>query len=109
MSSISAQLKKGFLDLCVLTILKKKDYYGYTLVNEISNYIEISEGTIYPLLKRFRDNEWVLVYEEKSLDGAPRKYYSLTKSGKEALRRLEKEWSTFRESVENILTIRQHE
>ena len=51
---MNIQLKKGVMEIVVLSMLRRKDYYGYELVTEISKYIEMSEGTIYPLLNRFK-------------------------------------------------------
>lgn len=78
---MNTQFKKGILEPCVLALLKVKDYYGYELVETISKHIEISEGTIYPLLKRLRDQKWVETYFVESDSGPVRKYYRLTKKG----------------------------
>lgn len=78
---MNTQFKKGILEPCVLALLKQRDYYGYELVETISKYIEISEGTIYPLLKRLRDQKWVETYFVESGVGPVRKYYRLTKKG----------------------------
>jgi PadR family transcriptional regulator PadR len=102
-TNTTSQLKKGLLDLCVLSLLRFKDYYGYNLVTKIAEFIEITEGTIYPLLKRLRDNELVVTYEEKSTDGAPRKYYKITEKGLIEFELLYKEWREFRASVDNMV------
>ncbi len=78
---MNAQFKKGILEPCVLALLKQRDYYGYELVESISEFIEISEGTIYPLLKRLRDQKWVETYYVESGVGPVRKYYRLTRKG----------------------------
>ena len=80
---MNIQFKKGVLDLCVLSLLSRKDRYGYELVNEISKRIDLSEGTIYPLLKRLRDEGLVSTYLEESQEGPPRKYYRLTDGGRQ--------------------------
>jgi len=85
----SAQLKKGALNLCVLALLARRDMYGYELVSAISRDIEISEGTIYPLLKRIREEKYVTAYLLESQEGPPRKYYSITPTGLAEKRRLE--------------------
>jgi len=100
------QLKKGVLDLCVLSLLTKKDRYGYELVNEISKTITISEGTIYPLLRRLKRDGYVTTYLEESAEGAPRKYYQLTSSGKKLEKQLEQEWVSFVEKVGEFLNER---
>jgi PadR family transcriptional regulator, regulatory protein PadR len=100
---MNIQFKKGVLELCVLSMLFKKDCYGYELVNEISKNILISEGTIYPLLKRLKDEGYFKTYLEESQEGPPRKYYKLTELGIETKVELEKEWSTFVEGVNRIV------
>jgi PadR family transcriptional regulator PadR len=97
------QFKKGVLELCVLTLLAKKNRYGYELVNEISKSISISEGTIYPLLRRLKNEGYVTTYLEESREGAPRKYYQLTEAGKEKEKELKEEWLTFVGKVGSLL------
>jgi len=100
---MNAQFKKGVLELCVLALLKGKDCYGYELVNSISEDIEISEGTIYPLLRRLSQDNLLLTYLQESEEGPPRKYYKITELGVEKQHELEKEWKEFAEKVEKIL------
>jgi PadR family transcriptional regulator PadR len=100
---MNTQFKKGVLELCVLVILGKKDCYGYEMVDEISRSISISEGTIYPLLKRMKKEGLVSSYLKESSDGPPRKYYKLTALGKEKKDKLVIEWGTFSEGVNNLL------
>ncbi len=100
---MNIQLKKGVLELCVLSMLTKKDCYGYELVNEISKNIMIAEGTIYPLLKRLKDENYLTTYLEESQEGPPRKYYKLTSLGEKTKDTLAKEWFTFVKGVKNIV------
>jgi len=100
---MNIQFKKGVLELCVLSLLHKKDFYGYELVDYISQYINISEGTIYPLLRRFRAEGYVNTYLKESTEGPPRKYYTLTTVGKESYEELEIEWESFIDGVNSIL------
>lgn len=100
---MNSQLKKGALDLCVLSLLFRSDKYGYELVSNISEKIEISEGTMYPLLKRIHDDGYVSTYLKESNQGPPRKYYSLTEDGKIKKTVLEKEWYKFTNGVESII------
>lgn len=102
-SNTSSQLKKGLLDLCVLGLLRYQDYYGYNLIGKIAEFIDITEGTVYPILKRLRDNDLVSTYLEKSTDGAPRKYYKITEKGLAEYEALYKEWREFRASIDNML------
>ncbi|NLV88873.1 MAG: PadR family transcriptional regulator [Tissierellia bacterium] len=100
---MNIQFKKGVLELCVLSLLSRRDFYGYELVDHISKYINISEGTIYPLLRRFRSEGYVTTYLKESQEGPPRKYYKLTDRGKEAFEELDIEWENFVNGVNNIL------
>ena len=100
---MNIQFKKGVLELCVLSRLDKKICYGYELVNEISKNILISEGTIYPLLRRLKLEGLVTTYLQESQEGPPRKYYKLTESGRKKEIELKKEWFSFVDSVNNFL------
>ena len=100
---LNIQFKKGVLELCVLSMLEREVGYGYELVNEISKSISISEGTIYPLLRRLKSEELVTTYLQESQEGPPRKYYKLTKLGRKKEEELKKEWFTFVKNVNNFL------
>ena len=100
---MNAQFKKGVLELCVLVLLDIKDCYGYEMVDEISKNISISEGTIYPLLRRLKKEDLVSSYLKESQDGPPRKYYRITEMGKEKKENLVAEWDTFSAAVNNLL------
>lgn len=100
---MNIQFKKGVLELCVLALLIKRDCYGYELVSDISKNIAISEGTIYPLLKRLKDEGFVNTYLQESQEGPPRKYYRLTDLGKKEADSLKEEWMRFVEGVNKII------
>ena len=97
------QIKKGVLELCVLAVLEQKECYGYELVSEISKNIPISEGTIYPLLKRLKSEGYFTTYLVESSEGPSRKYYKITDDGKEMLSDLRSDWLEFVEGVNNIV------
>jgi PadR family transcriptional regulator, regulatory protein PadR len=100
---MNIQFKKGVLEICVLSVLAHKDCYGYELVAEISKRIDISEGTIYPLLKRLKDEGYVTTYLQESVEGPPRKYYRLTESGRNEEHVQRDEWMQFVASVNALL------
>jgi PadR family transcriptional regulator PadR len=100
---INIQFKKGVLKLCVLALLNQKDYYGYELVEQISEQIEISEGTIYPLLRRLKNDGLVTTYLKESTEGAPRKYYKLASKGRDDFENSKKEWESFTLNVAKLL------
>lgn len=100
---MNIQFKKGVLELCVLSMLTRRDRYGYELVAEISKSVLIAEGTIYPLLKRLKDDGYLTTYLEESQEGPPRKYYRLTDLGEQARQDLTEEWSKFVDAVSGIV------
>lgn len=100
---MNSQLKRGTLELCVLSIVCESDCYGYELVNKISTCMDITEGTIYPLMKRLKDNGVIDSYIVESQEGPPRKYYTITETGRAEKDRLYKEWFEFVDSVSNLL------
>lgn len=100
---LNTQFKKGLLDLCVLAIIDKKETYGYEIVNLIAETIEISEGTIYPLLKRLTDQDYCLTRLVESKQGGARKYYKLSAQGKKHLNNLRHEWQSLSSKINEIL------
>ena len=102
---MKTQLKKGTLDMCVLAVLARGDSYAYELVSTLSETMEISEGTIYPLMRRLQAEAWVSTYLVESTSGPPRKYYSLTGPGRKALAEMEEEWKSFVDEVNGVLAL----
>ena len=100
---MNSQLKRGTLELCALSVVHKGDCYGYELVNRISKCMEITEGTVYPLMKRLKDGGLIESYIVESQEGPPRKYYKITPLGQEELQRLENEWYAFSQSINELL------
>ncbi|KUM05013.1 PadR family transcriptional regulator [Chromobacterium subtsugae] len=100
---MKTQLKKGTLDMCVLAVLSQADSYAYELVSKLSQGMEISEGTIYPLMRRLQNESWVSTYLVESSSGPSRKYYKLTDIGRRELAVMRQEWQEFVTEVENVL------
>lgn len=100
---MNAQFKKGILELCVLSLIQRRDCYGYELVEAISQKFAISEGTIYPILRRLTDEGYFETYLRESSSGPPRKYYRITARGREAQDQLLKEWNEFDQQVKSLL------
>lgn len=100
---MKTQLKKGILDMLVLAMLEHTDRYGFELVERISAHVEIAERTIYPLLKRLRDDGLVTTYLQESDRGAPRKYYRISGKGREHLATSRSEWDEIRTGVDRLL------
>ena len=98
-----AQMRKGILEYCILSILAKKDLYTTDIINALKeNDLIVVEGTLYPLLTR-QKNAGLLQYRwEESTQGPPRKYYGLTEMGRTYLKELDDSWDTLINSVKSI-------
>jgi PadR family transcriptional regulator PadR len=99
-----AQMRKGVLEFCILSILSKGDAYATDLLNKLKeSELIVVEGTLYPLLTR-QKNAGLLSYRwEESTQGPPRKYYALTDKGRDVLKELEASWRELIEAVDSIL------
>ena len=100
---MNIQYKKGVLELCVLSTLAKRDCYGYDVSDTISKQIDISESTIYPILRKLKDEGFVTTYIQEESGGPPRKYYKLTNLGSTEFERARTEWLTFASTIKNFL------
>jgi PadR family transcriptional regulator PadR len=96
---MSTQLKKGVLDLVVLSKIDEKDRYGYDIYQEISKHMIISESTIYPILRKIVKEGLCKTYLKESSEGPPRKYFKISEKGKEKLLFLKKDWLKFQRVV----------
>ena len=85
------QLKRGLLEVCVLSAIKNKDSYGYKIIKDVKPYIEISESTLYPILKRLESAN-MLTVKSVEHNGRLRKYYHITKNGLDRLNAFRDEW-----------------
>lgn len=88
---MDAQLKKGFLEFCVLAALKDADSYGYQIVKDVSTCIEISESTLYPILKRLETSQQVSTYSVEH-NSRLRKYYRITDKGIGQINKFLEDW-----------------
>ena len=100
---MNIQFKKGVLELCVLVVLCRKDYYGYELVQTISKNVDIAEGTVYPLLRRLMKEGCFTTYIRESAEGPARKYYQITEKGREYQKILLDEWTSFVTGVNTLI------
>ena len=85
------QLKRGLLDVCVLAAIKNEDSYGYKIIKDVKPYIELSESTLYTILKRL-ENGGLLTVRTAEHDGRLRKYYHITARGLERIQEFRREW-----------------
>ena len=97
----TTQLRKGLLELAVLNSLSAKPLYGYEIVRRLADVdsLVISEGTVYPILSRLRNENLLDTFIEESPEGPPRKYYQLTAQGREELRRMNQHWERLHDAI----------
>ena len=86
------QLKRGLLDVCVLAAIKSNESYGYKIIKDMKPYIEMSESTLYTILKRLETAEMLTVRTAEH-NGRLRKYYSITKLGKKRIDEFNEDWN----------------
>lgn len=99
-----AQMRKGVLELCILSIISESDVYASDIINKLKeSKLIVVEGTLYPLLTRLK-NEGFLSYRwEESKSGPPRKYYQITEIGRKVLEELNMNWQELVEAVNDII------
>ena len=85
------QIKRGLLDVCVLAAIKYQDSYGYQIIKDMKPYMQISESTLYPILRRLEEGKFLTVYSVEH-NGRLRKYYRITKKGLKKLEDFTDEW-----------------
>lgn len=100
---MNTQYKKGVLELCVLSLLIKRDCYGYEISEYLSNHIDISDGTVYPILRKLKSDGLLNTYLQEESGGPPRKYYSLTNLGRETYKKERAEYLNFARTIETLL------
>ena len=100
---MNSQYKKGVLELCVLSLLKKRDCYGYEISEFLSGHIDISDGTVYPILRKLKVDGMLTTYLQEESGGPPRKYYKLTELGLETYEADRAEYLDFAKSIRKLL------
>jgi len=99
-----AQMRKGVLELCILSILEKEDSYVPDIIDKLkTSKLIVVEGTLYPLLTRLKNDGFLAYNWVESKSGPPRKYYKLTPIGKSLLKDAKKSWDELVESVNKII------
>lgn len=102
---ISTQLLKGVLDSCILKIISEEETYGYLIVEKLNKigFLEVKEGTVYPILLRLEKNNLVESERKKSEIGPIRKYLKITDDGIKEVEKFNKEWDLLVELVNKIM------
>jgi PadR family transcriptional regulator PadR len=100
----ATQLRKGILELAILSALSGRRLYGYDLVRTLGSIdsLVISEGTIYPILNRLKREAYVESTIEESSEGPARKYYQLTARGRAQLQRMNEHWERLQQGIETL-------
>ena len=106
---MNSQYKKGVLDLCVLSLLQKRDCYGYEISDFLSQHIDIADGTVYPLLRKLKADGLLTTYLQEESGGPPRKYYKLTELGRETYQNDRAEYLKFAQAVQTLLEEDHHD
>ena len=88
---MDVQLKRGLLDICVLAAIKDEESYGYQIVKDMKPYVDISESTLYPILRRLETAE-LLTVRSAEHNGRLRKYYRITDAGLSRIHAFKEEW-----------------
>lgn len=99
---MSFQLGSSLLDACVLAILAKEDAYGYSLTQQVREVMDISESTLYPVLRRLQKGEYLTTYDQP-FQGRNRRYYRITESGRTKYKELLEEWVDYKQKIDSVL------
>ena len=103
--NIRAQMRKGLLEYCILSILARKEAYASSIIEELKSAgMIVVEGTLYPLLIRLKNQGWLTYRWEESPQGPPRKYYSISEAGRRLLAEMDASWLDL---IETIKTLKQ--
>ena len=88
---MDVQLKRGLLEVCVLAAIRDQDSYGYQIIKDMKPYVEISESTLYPILRRLETAE-LLTVRSAEHNGRLRKYYHITQQGRNKIDSFQEDW-----------------
>lgn len=98
------QLKKGVYELAILLLVRNKEMYGYELTQQLNKIplFTLAEGSIYPILKRMVNKQWIESYWQESVEGPRRKYYKITKEGQEIVKTRMCDYQELYQNLERI-------
>ena len=99
------KIESNLLDACALAILNRGDTYGYEITQEMKKAVDVSESTLYPVLRRLQQNKLCFTYDQP-YQGRNRRYYSITPSGRAKLDEYEKMWTEYRDAIESLLLMK---
>lgn len=99
---MAIQLGGNLLEACVLAVVRKEDVYGYRLTQEVREALEISESTLYPVLRRLQKDGFLHTYDEP-YQGRNRRYYQITETGHQKYNEFIQEWNEYKEKIDHVL------
>ena len=99
---MDVQMKRGLLDVCVLAAIQSEDSYGYQIIKDIKPYVDVSESTLYPILRRLEEGR-LLTVRSVEHNGRLRKYYHITDAGKARIEDFKQDWKEM-ESIYRFIT-----
>ena len=105
---MDVQMKRGLLDVCVLAAIKNEDSYGYKIIKDMKPYLELSESTLYTILKRL-ETASLLTVRSAEHDGRLRKYYHITDAGRQRLSDFKEEWQEVMQIYQFVMREDDHE
>jgi PadR family transcriptional regulator, regulatory protein PadR len=100
---MNSQYKKGVVELCILSLLNRGDSYGYDVSDFLTRHMDLSDGAVYPILRKLKDDGLVTTYLSEASGGPPRKYYAITQTGRDFYTAEKKDWLDFAKAIEKIL------
>ena len=104
LENTKAQMRKGILEYCILSVLSRNSCYASDIIKELKEAeVIVVEGTLYPLLSRLKKASLLKYDWQESTSGPPRKYYSLTQKGQEVLEKLEETWKKLDQSIKSLI------
>lgn len=96
------QLGSTLLEACVLAVVVQEDAYGYKLTQEIKKIMDVSESTLYPVLRRLQKEGYLDTYDQP-YQGRNRRYYTITPAGREQFQQFWQQWNSFRDSIDRVM------
>lgn len=97
------KIESALLEACVLSVLSKGDAYGYILTQSMKQVLDISESTLYPVLRRLQKEEFLRTYDQP-FQGRNRRYYSITEKGRQKCEWYRKDWKAYKEQIDFLLS-----
>ena len=99
---MAIQLGSVLLDACVLAVVMREDTYGYKLTQEVKQIMDVSESTLYPVLRRLQKDGYLRTYD-KTFQGRNRRYYTVTEKGREQFQQFYDQWNRMRVKIDEVM------